>query len=128
MIRFKILNKVLNVLRSFAFSYLQNDEIDQEIIDLLMGSLKLCDTESMGPRQIMYTIRSGLIYHKLGIIYSRQYQTCNNSNNRKKKLLNLCRLYYEKSVKVFQCIEAPIEFIEVQNDRLKFQHALFEGV
>lgn len=92
-----------------------------------MGSLKLCDTETMGPKQIMYTIRSGLIYHKLGIIYSRQYQSCNNNNNRKKKLLNLCRLYYEKSVKVFQSIEAPIEFTEVQNDRLKFQNTLFEG-
>lgn len=109
------------------FVYSQNDEFDQEIIELLMGSLKLCDTESMGPRQIMYTIRSGLIYHKLGIIYCRQYQTCNN-NNRKKKLLNLCRLYYEKSVKVFQSIEAPIEFVEVQNDRLRFQHVLFEGL
>lgn len=94
-----------------------------------MGSLKLCDTETMGPRQIMYTIRSGLIYHKLGIIYCRQYQICNSSNNnRKKKLLNLCRLYYEKSVKVFQSIEAPIEFFEVQNDRLQFQNALFEGL
>lgn len=108
------------------FLCLQNDEFDQEIIDLLMGSLKLCDTESMGPRQIMYTIRSGLIYHKLGIIYCRQYRTCSNSN-RKKKLFNLCRLYYEKSVKVFQSFGSPIEFVEVQNDRLKFQHMLFEG-
>lgn len=96
-----------------------------------MGSLKLCDTETLGPKQIMYIIRSGLIYHKLGIIYSRQYQSSNNSrnsNNRKKKLLNLCRLYYEKSVKVFQSIDTPIEFIEVQVDRLNFQNTLFEGL
>lgn len=105
----------------------QNDEIDQEIIELLLGSLKLCDTETPGPKQIVYTIRTGLIYHKLAIIYSRQYRTTNNSNNRKKKLLNLCRLYYEKSFKVFQNIEAPTEFIEVQIDRLKFQSTLFEG-
>lgn len=113
------------------FIHFQNDEIDQEIIDLLMGSLKLCDTETLGPKQIMYIIRSGLIYQKLGIIYSRQYQSSNNSrnsNNRKKKLLNLCRLYYEKSVKVFQSIETPIEFIEVQVDRLNFQNTLFEGL
>lgn len=81
-----------------------------------------------GPKQIMYIIRSGLIYHKLGNIYSRQYRTNDNSNNRKKTLLNLCRLYYEKSIKVFQSIEAPTEFIEVQVDRLTFQNTLFEGL
>lgn len=107
---------------------MKNDEVDQEIIDLLLGSLKLCDTETMGAKQIMYTIRSGLIYHKLGNIYSRKYRTSDNSNHRKKTLLNLCRLYFEKSIKVFQSIGAPIEFIEVQIDRLTFQHTLFEGL
>lgn len=110
------------------FFCLKNDEIDQEIIELLLGSLKLCDTETPGSKQMIYTIRSGLIYHKMGNIYSRQYRTNNSNNSRKKKLLQLCRLYYEKSIKVFQSIEAPIEFTEVQVDRLKFQNTLFEGM
>lgn len=101
--------------------------MDQEIIDILLGSLKLCDTEMRGPRQMNYILRTGLIYHKLGNIYRRQYRASDNSSNRKKKLLNLCRLYYEKSIKVFQSVKAPYEFIEVQIDRLIFQIALFEG-
>lgn len=75
----------------------------------------------------MYIIRSGLIYHNLGNIYSRSYKASSGSN-RKKKLLNLCRLYYEKGVKVFHGIDAPIEFLGVQIDRLDFQNTLFEGM
>lgn len=92
-----------------------------------MGSLKLCDTQTRSTRQIMYIIRSGLIYHCLGNIYHRSYKIQGVSNTRKKKLLNLCRLYYEKSVKVFQSIDAAYEFMAVQNDRLEFQSILFEG-
>lgn len=74
----------------------------------------------------MYIVRSGLIYHSLGNIYSRSYKTTSGSN-RKKKLLNLCRLYFEKGVKIFQSINAPIELLAVQVDRLEFQNILFEG-
>lgn len=105
---------------------LQNDHIEQEVIELLLGSLKLCDTQTRNPRQIMYIVRSGLIYHNLGNIYSRSYELASGSN-RKKKMLNLCRLYYEKGVKVFQSIDAPIELLAVQVDRFDFQNTLFEG-
>lgn len=94
---------------------------------MLLGSLKICDTQTRGPRQIMYIIRSGLIYHCLGNIYNKSYKDPDISNTRKKKLLNLCRLYYEKGVKVFQGIDAGYEYMALQNDRLELQNLLFEG-
>lgn len=41
--------------------------MEQEVTDLLLGSLKLCDTQTRNSRQIMYMVRSGLIYHNLGM-------------------------------------------------------------
>lgn len=94
---------------------------------MLLGSLKLCDTETVGPRQFMYQIRSGLIYHNLGNIYCRAYWAETISDVRKKKLLQLSRLYYEKGSKTFESIEAPLEFLTIQIDRIELQNVLFEG-
>lgn len=102
--------------------------MEQEIIDLLLASLKLCDTETQGSRQFMYIIRSGLIYHNLGNIYRRAYKLENMNDVRKKKLLQLARLYYEKGSKTFESIDAPIEYLAVQIDRLDLHNMLFDGM
>lgn len=74
----------------------------------------------------MYVVRSGLIYHNLGNVYSRAYQREIFSEARKKKLLQLCRLYYDKGVKVFEGCDAPSELLDIQSDRIDLQHILFE--
>lgn len=110
-----------------CFACLQNANVEQEIIDLFLGSLRLCDTQTRGPRQNMYFVRSGLIYKFLGNIYSQAFKNRGSETNRKKKQLNLSRLYYEKSVKVFQCVESPFEYLGVQIERLELQSILFDG-
>lgn len=75
----------------------------------------------------MYITRTGLIYHHLGNIYLRSYKSECASDARKKKLLQLCRLYYEKGAKTFEAIEASTEFLAVQIDRLELQQILCEG-
>lgn len=105
----------------------QIDEVEQEIIEHLMQALKYCDTETPGTRQIMYIIRSGLIYHHLGNIYYRAFKRETDTIIRKKKLLRLCRMYFEKGAKIFEGIEAPTEFLAIQIDRLDLQNGLFEG-
>lgn len=57
----------------FSFLPLQTDQTEQEIIELLLGSLRFCDVETVGPHQVIYQIRSGLVYHHLGNIYCRSY-------------------------------------------------------
>lgn len=106
---------------------MQTEQTEQEIIELLLGSLKLCDIETVGPHQIMYQIRSGSIYNLLGNIYCRSYWLDTNKTMRKKKLLRLCRLYYDKGSKLLEFIEAPLEFIIIQIDRIALQEILFEG-
>lgn len=105
---------------------MQNDEVEQEIIDLLLNALKLCATETVSSRQIMYTVRSGLIYQNLGNVYSRAYQREKTSETRRKKLIQLCRLYYNKAEKVFENCDAPNELLEIRSDRMELQHILYQ--
>lgn len=91
-----------------------------------MGSLKLCDTQTRSSRKMLYIVRTGLIYNYLGNIYCESYKR-NSNHARKKKLLNLCRLYYEKSAHTFFNIDAITEYLGVQVDRLELQSILFEG-
>lgn len=92
-----------------------------------MGSLKLCDTQTRSTRKDMYIVRSGLIYQCLGNIYSDSYKKSGCSNARRKKLLNLCRLYYGKSISMFNQLDGITEYLGVQIDRLELQNTLFEG-
>lgn len=81
----------------YSFAFFKDDVIEQEIIEMYMGSLKLCDTQTR--RDIL---RQGLIYQCLGKIYASAYRK-QVEKARKKKLMNLCKLYYEKSVRTKNC-------------------------
>ena len=112
-----------------GLSLFQSEELEQEIIELLLNALKLCDTETPGPRQILYVVRSGLIHRRLGQIYFNAMKTDGSLNDtRKKKLLQLSRLYYEKAAKTFEAIDAHSEFLNVLSDRLLLQDYLCEGL
>lgn len=114
--------------------------MEQEIIKLLMGALKLCDTETPGDRQILYAFRTGLLYHRLANLYDAAYWRTigggpapaeddhdNDGDARRKKLLQLCRLYYEKSVRQLEQLGEPKEYLQVQCDRITLQNRLAEG-
>lgn len=112
---------------TYLVSFLQSVEIEQEIIALLLSSLKLCDTQTSNPQQHMFIVRSGLIYRYLGNIYVQSFENGCSSNARKRKLLSLCYLYYEKSVKLLEDTDEHHEYLAVQIDRLEFQKKLFQG-
>lgn len=124
----------------FFFHILQTEKLEQEIIKLLMGALKLCDTDTTSDRQILYAFRTGLLYHRLANLYNASYwrtvaggfAPCEDDQDsdgeaRRKKLLQLSRLYYEKSIKQFEQLGEPKEYLQVQCDRLTFQNRLAEG-
>lgn len=103
-----------------------------------MGALKLCDTETPSDRQILYAFRTGLLYHRLANLYDASYWRAGGSSTpeddldgdgeaRRKKLLQLSRLYYEKSVKQLEQLGEPKEYLQVQCDRLTLQNRLAEG-
>lgn len=112
------------------------ESADQEIIELLLGALKLCDTETPGERQALYALRQGLVYHRLADVYGRSYRrSCVKpllgdeangaaADGRRKKLLQLCRMYYEKGARALLPLQQRCEFVRMQCDRLRFQEFL----
>lgn len=97
---------------------------------MLLNAIKLCDSDTPSERQILYTLRKGLIYHRLAKIYDQSYirgGVIDDTDIRRKKLLQLCRLYYEKSIKTFEQLDEPMEYLQVQCDRLILQDALVES-
>lgn len=105
----------------------QTDEIEQEIIDLLMGTIKLCDIDTLNARQILYAFRVGIVYQKLAKIYMHSYKRAKN-DARKKQLLHLCRMYYEKSAKTFEKLGEAKEYLETQLCHLDLQDDLCDGM
>lgn len=106
--------------------------MEQEIIELLMNALKLCDSDTPSERQILYAFRKGLIYHRLAKIYDQSYKrsvvgAVDDTDVRRKKLLQLCRLYYDKSIKTLEQLDEPMEYLQVQCDRLTLQETLVES-
>lgn len=117
------------------------DSAEQEIIELLLTALKLSDTETPGERQVLYAFRQGLVYHRLAGVYARAYRRCGGDAGaagvdegqsmadatRRKKLLQLARMYYEKAARALERLEQVREFVLVQNDRLALQEHLTAG-
>ena len=108
--------------------FFQNEpNLEQEIIETLMNALKLCDTDTQGDRQLLYTFRKGMVYHRLANVYRNSYVHEVENEPRKKKLLQLVRLYYEKSAKTFEHLGETKEQLQIQCDRLQMQDILCEG-
>lgn len=132
-------------------------DAEQEIIELLLRSLKMCDTETVGERQVLYAFRQALVYQRLGEVYARSYKrTGGNSNSggggvvgggrgdvdpmlsiggsdekdsvRRKKMLQLCRMYYGKAAKALAPLEEASQYLRVLCDRMELQEYLAKGM
>ncbi|XP_055390389.1 erythroid differentiation-related factor 1 isoform X2 [Condylostylus longicornis] len=105
-----------------------SEEVEKEIVELLQKSLKLCDTEHPGSRQVLYTYRSGLIHQRLGSFYHSQLRKLGKSfdENISKTSLQLCRLHYEKSAKILQNLKEIKDYLTVQLERIALQEFLSE--
>lgn len=109
-----------------ASSRITVEELEQLVIDALQKALKLCDMTTPGSHQVLYTFRAGLIYNRLGSFYHNNYRNCDDEN-RRRKLLHLCRIHYEKSSKIFSSLKEPREFLDVQLKHISLLEELVEN-
>lgn len=101
------------------------DEIEREVLEMLMKSLKLCDLETNGPRHVLYCFRAGLIHHRIGSFYHQQLRRISD-DTKKRTTLQICRLNYEKSINLLQQLKEFKEFFQVQLERIALQEFLAE--
>ncbi|XP_055603523.1 erythroid differentiation-related factor 1-like [Uranotaenia lowii] len=95
-------------------------EVEQEVIEMLQKALKLCDQELNGPRQVLYSFRAALIHHRIASYYHFSFRSL-SEESRRKTVLQLCKLHYEKAVKIFENLSEPQEFLQIQMERVALQ-------
>lgn len=113
------------LLQDFPACVKSQEEAEREVTEMLHKALKYCDVETPGHRQPIYQFRSAMIHHRLASLYHKSFRSsADDDGSRRKKILQLCKLHYEKSSKLLLALEHPAEFLRVQLERvalLEFQ-------
>lgn len=95
--------------------------MEQEVVEMLKKSLKFCENESSkhsSHYQILYSFRSALIHHRLASFYHNQLRTSPADDAKKRTILQLCRLNYERAAKLLESLKEVKDFLQVQLERI----------
>lgn len=95
------------------------EELEQETIEMLQKSLKLCDLDVKNSKQELYNYRAGLIHRRLASFYHNSYRSA-TAETRERHILQLCLLHYEKSATLLGTLKEDKDFLEVQMERVAF--------
>jgi hypothetical protein len=101
------------------------EDLEKDVHDMLAKAIKLCDTETNTSRQELYIFRAGLVHQRIASLYHQQLRTIVDEN-KKKTLLQLCRLNYEKSSSFLASLNEFRDFFKVQMERVALNEFLTE--
>ncbi|XP_061388075.1 erythroid differentiation-related factor 1 [Musca vetustissima] len=103
-------------------------DLEKEVLDLLQKSLKLCDVEHPGARQVVYTYRSGLIHQRIASFHHSQLRNnYSDSATLPKPILQLCKYHYEKAAAILDSLREASDYLVVQLERISLQEFLTEN-
>ncbi|KAL0269089.1 UNVERIFIED_CONTAM: hypothetical protein PYX00_006926 [Menopon gallinae] len=122
------LYSMASFLQDYPSCIKNQEEAEREVIDTLLKALKYCDLETPGPRQPVYQFRSAMIHHRLASLYHKSYRTNCEEESRRKKIIQLCKLHYEKSANLLLFLEHPAEYLRVQLERVALSEFQVECV
>lgn len=101
------------------------EEVEKDVLEVLIKSLKLCDLETNSSRNVLYCFRAGLIHRRLASLYHQQLRRI-SEDSKKRTTLQICRINYEKSISLFESLKEFKEFFQVQMERIALQEFLAE--
>ncbi|KAG8435487.1 hypothetical protein GDO86_013426 [Hymenochirus boettgeri] len=97
------------------------EQIEREVTDAMMKSLKHCDVETVSARQPLCQYRAATIHHRLASMYHSCLRNQVGDEHLRKQHRVLADLHYSKAVKLFQLLkDAPCELLRVQLERVAF--------
>ncbi|XP_017096079.2 erythroid differentiation-related factor 1 [Drosophila bipectinata] len=103
-------------------------EASKEVLELLQKSLKLCDVEHAGARQVLYSFRSGLIHKRIASFHYAQLRSYGNCefSQLPKPTLQLCKYHYEKATQILEALKEVGDLLVVQLERISLHEFLAE--
>uniref|UniRef100_A0A8C5PR07 Erythroid differentiation regulatory factor 1 n=1 Tax=Leptobrachium leishanense TaxID=445787 RepID=A0A8C5PR07_9ANUR len=97
------------------------EQIEREVTESMMKSLKYCDVDTVCARQPLCQYRAATIHHRLASLYHSCLRNQVGDEHLRKQHRALADLNYSKAVKLFQLLkEAPCELLRVQLERVAF--------
>ncbi|XP_066476650.1 erythroid differentiation-related factor 1 isoform X3 [Tiliqua scincoides] len=97
------------------------EQIEKEVSESMMKSLKYCDVETVSARQPLCQYRAATIHHRLASMYHSCLRNQVGDEHQRKQHRILVDLHYTKAVKFFQLLkDAPCELLRVQLERVAF--------
>ncbi|XP_023080096.1 erythroid differentiation-related factor 1 isoform X3 [Piliocolobus tephrosceles] len=102
------------------------EQIEKEVSEAMMKSLKYCDVDSMSARQPLCQYRAATIHHRLASMYhsclrNQVLSVQVGDEHLRKQHRVLADLHYSKAAKLFQLLkDAPCELLRVQLERVAF--------
>ncbi|XP_068404847.1 erythroid differentiation-related factor 1 isoform X4 [Eschrichtius robustus] len=97
------------------------EQIEKEVSEAMMKSLKYCDVDLVSARQPLCQYRAATIHHRLASMYHSCLRNQVGDEHLRKQHRLLADLHYSKAVKLFQLLrDAPCELLRVQLERVAF--------
>ncbi|EMP42193.1 Erythroid differentiation-related factor 1 [Chelonia mydas] len=97
------------------------EQIEKEVSEAMMKSLKYCDVDTESARQPLCQYRAATIHHRLASMYHSCLRNQVGDEHQRKQHRVLAELHYSKAVKLFQLLkDAPCELLRVQLERVAF--------
>ncbi|XP_072095522.1 erythroid differentiation-related factor 1 isoform X2 [Mobula birostris] len=97
------------------------EQIEREVADFMMKSLKYCDIHTESVRQPLCQYRAATIHHRLASMYHNSLRNQVGDDHFRKQYRSLAELHYNKAVKLFHLLkDAPCELLRVQLERVAF--------
>uniref|UniRef100_A0A8C6RYK0 Erythroid differentiation regulatory factor 1 n=2 Tax=Nannospalax galili TaxID=1026970 RepID=A0A8C6RYK0_NANGA len=97
------------------------EQIEKEVSEAMMKSLKHCDIDSVSARQPLCQYRAATIHHRLASMYHSCLRNQVGDEHLRKQHRVLADLHYSKAAKLFQLLkDAPCELLRVQLERVAF--------
>ncbi|MGH0157776.1 UNVERIFIED_CONTAM: hypothetical protein FKN15_037543 [Acipenser sinensis] len=104
------------------------EQIEREVTEAMMKSLKYCDLHTESARQPLYQYRAATIHHRLASMYHSCFRNQVGDEHLRKQHRGLAELHYNKAVKLFKILrDAPCELLRAQLERVAFAEFQMAG-
>uniref|UniRef100_H3A848 Erythroid differentiation regulatory factor 1 n=1 Tax=Latimeria chalumnae TaxID=7897 RepID=H3A848_LATCH len=104
------------------------EQIEREVTEAMMKSLKYCDIHTESARQPLCQYRAATIHHRLASMYHSSLRNQVGDEHLRKQHRVLAELHYNKAVKLFQVLkDAPCELLRVELERVAFAEFQMAG-
>ncbi|XP_034040596.1 erythroid differentiation-related factor 1 isoform X2 [Thalassophryne amazonica] len=104
------------------------EQIEREVTDAMMKSLKYCDLLTESPRQPLYQYRAATIHHRLASMYHSCFRNQVGDEHLRKQHRSLSEQHYSKAVGLFLSLkDAPCELLRTLLEWVAFSEFTMAG-